>query len=295
MEFRDTDTELDRKLKLRMLEIYNKRLAERQRRKQFIVERGLLNVKRQQNLDRKRTPQEREIHGAVRVFARFRTPTSTRSCSVVSRRRADSKPHRQLKEYRRAGIHTLSEGEVYDAEKRRRIAEMARLKALEMPAGRQGARANKYLSRDDFAPGAAAAAGPAPKELLKLQGGVSGVGGSIGGAGGSGNLGGGSRKKAPLPMDLTNLPGAELLSKREKEVCVNCRLLPVHYLSIKEALMRASAEGETLKRADVRHMFRIEPVKAIRVFELLLANGWIKTADAGKDASAKGDAGDGYY
>ena len=74
MEFRDTDTELDRKLKLRMLEIYNKRLAERQRRKQFIVDRGLLNVKRQQNLDRKRTPQEREIHGAVRVFARFLDP-----------------------------------------------------------------------------------------------------------------------------------------------------------------------------------------------------------------------------
>ena len=294
MEFRDTDTELDRKLKLRMLEIYNKRLAERQRRKQFIVERGLLNVKRQQNLDRKRTPQEREIHGAVRVFARFLDPNEYEI--LLEGLAAESRIRNriaELKEYRRAGIHTLSEGEVYDAEKRRRIAEMARLKALEMPAGRRGARANKYLSRDGFAPGAAAAAGPAPKELLKLQGGVSGVGGSIGGAGGSGNLGGGSRKKAPLPMDLTNLPGAELLSKREKEVCVNCRLLPVHYLSIKEALMRASAEGETLKRADVRHMFRIEPVKAIRVFELLLANGWIKTADAGKDAAAKGDAGDG--
>lgn len=294
MEFRDTDTELDRKLKLRMLEIYNKRLAERQRRKQFIVERGLLNVKRQQNLDRKRTPQEREIHGAVRVFARFLDPNEYEI--LLEGLAAESRIRNriaELKEYRRAGIHTLSEGEVYDAEKRRRIAEMARLKALEMPAGRQGARANKYLSRDGFAPGAAAAAGPAPKELLKLQGGVSGVGGSIGGAGGSGSLGGGSRKKAPLPMDLTNLPGAELLSKREKEVCVNCRLLPVHYLSIKEALMRASAEGETLKRADVRHMFRIEPVKAIRVFELLLANGWIKTADTGKDAAAKGDAGDG--
>ena len=71
-------------------------------------------------------------------------------------------------------------------------------------------------------------------------------------------------------------------------MCVNCRLLPVHYLSIKEALMRASAEGETLKRADVRHMFRIEPVKAIRVFELLLANGWIKTADAGKGRRRQG-------
>ena len=93
-------------------------------------------------------------------------------------------------------------------------------------------------------------------------------------------------------MNLTTLPGIELLSKREREVCTNCRLLPVHYLSIKEALMRASAEGETLKRADVRHMFRVEPVKAIRVYELLLQNGWIKTADAGK-AAAKSGAGGG--
>ena len=155
--------------------------------------------------------------------------------------------------------------------------------------GSTGARAEQVSQSHALAPGGRRA-GPAPRNS-KLRAG--GVGGSIGGAGGSGSLGGGSRKKAPLPMDLTNLPGVELLSKREKEVCVNCRLLPVHYLSIKEALMRASAEGETLKRADVRHMFRIEPVKAIRVFELLLANGWIKTADAGKDAAAKGDAGDG--
>jgi hypothetical protein len=35
---------------------------------------------------------------------------------------------------------------------------------------------------------------------------------------------------------------------REQDVCTNCRLLPVHYLSIKEALMRASAAGEPLKR-----------------------------------------------
>jgi transcriptional adapter 2-alpha len=46
MEFRDSDTELDRKLKLRMLEIYSARLAERIKRKEFIIDRGLLNVKR---------------------------------------------------------------------------------------------------------------------------------------------------------------------------------------------------------------------------------------------------------
>jgi transcriptional adapter 2-alpha len=56
----------------------------------------------------------------------------------------------------------------------------------------------------------------------------------------------------------------------------------VHYLAIKERLMRLSAEGATPKRSEVRHAFNVEPVKAIRVFELLLANGWIKSADAGK-------------
>jgi transcriptional adapter 2-alpha len=50
----------------------------------------------------------------------------------------------------------------------------------------------------------------------------------------------------------------------------------VHYLAIKEALMRASANGQVLKRSEVRHMFKVEPIKAVRVFELLLQNGWVK-------------------
>ena len=74
MEFRDTDTDLDKQLKLRMLEVYNKRLAERRARKAFVVDRGLLNVKKQQALERRRTSQEKEIHASVRVFARFLEP-----------------------------------------------------------------------------------------------------------------------------------------------------------------------------------------------------------------------------
>jgi len=74
-----------------------------------------------------------------------------------------------------------------------------------------------------------------------------------------------------------------LLSKREKDLCVHSRLLPVHYLAIKESLMKASHAGAVLKRSEIRHAFKIEPVKAIRIFELLLANGWIKSNDAAKD------------
>ena len=270
MEFRETDTELDRKLKIRMLEIYNKRLAERIRRKEFIIDRGLLNIKRQQALERKRTPQEKDIQGAVRVFARFLDPDEYEI--MLEGFMAESRIRNriaELKEYRRNGIHTLSEGEVYDAEKRHRMMEIAQIKAVEYPSrGSGGGRANRYLGRDGFVQ--APVGDAAPKELQKL------TGMERSGSGALTSLGGGARKKAPLPLDLTHLPGVELLSKREKELCVNNRLLPVHYLAIKEALMRASANGQVLKRSEVRHMFKVEPIKAVRVFELLLQNGWVK-------------------
>lgn len=47
------------------------RLDERKRRKDFILERGLLNVKRQQALDRKRSKEERELYNRCRVFMRY--------------------------------------------------------------------------------------------------------------------------------------------------------------------------------------------------------------------------------
>ena len=75
MEFRENDTEEDVKMKLRMIEIYNSRLQERRGVKQFILERNLLNVKRQQNLEKKRSQYERDLHGTMRVFARFLTST----------------------------------------------------------------------------------------------------------------------------------------------------------------------------------------------------------------------------
>ena len=281
MEFRDTDTDLDKQLKLRMLEVYNKRLAERRARKAFVVDRGLLNVKKQQALERRRTSQEKEIHASVRVFARFLEPNEYEI--MLEGLAAESRIRNriaELKEYRRAGVRTLAEGEAYDAEKRRRVAEAARLRALEHPAyGKQGARANKYRSRDGYVNAATGAAGDgAPREVQKL---AQSAGTTVGSR--DAGDGGGRKKKAPLPLDLADLPGVDLLSKREKDLCVNSRLLPVHYLAIKERLMRLSAEGKTPKRSEVRHAFDVEPVKAIRVFELLLANGWITSGDPKKE------------
>lgn len=74
LEFFEDDTEQDIKLKNDVIELYNARLDERIRRKKFVLERGLLDFKRQQKQERKKTKEEREIINSMKIFARFNTP-----------------------------------------------------------------------------------------------------------------------------------------------------------------------------------------------------------------------------
>ncbi|KAK9284480.1 hypothetical protein L1049_023653 [Liquidambar formosana] len=68
MEFKDTDTDAERELKLRVLRIYSKRLDERKRRKDFILERNLLYP---DSFEKNLSPEEREICQRYKVFMRF--------------------------------------------------------------------------------------------------------------------------------------------------------------------------------------------------------------------------------
>lgn len=54
-----------------MVEIYNTRLTERERRGAFVMDRKLINVRKQQNLDRRRNPAEREMYARLKAVARY--------------------------------------------------------------------------------------------------------------------------------------------------------------------------------------------------------------------------------
>ena len=71
MEFLDEDTKEERDLKLKVLEYYNARLDERIRRKKFVIERGLLDLKKVQKQEKKRSKEERDIINIMKPFARF--------------------------------------------------------------------------------------------------------------------------------------------------------------------------------------------------------------------------------
>jgi len=264
MEFRENDTEEDVQMKLRMIEIYNSRLQERARRKQFILERNLLNVKKQQNVEKKWSQYERDLHGTMRVFARFLTSTEYDVLleGLAAEHRIRTRIT-ELKEYRRNGIHTVAEGEDYDLEKRRRETEFARLRAIEHPTSKNIARANKFIVRD---------ATQINEQLTRMNDEDKTV--SVIPTPRASTLG--PRRRMYLSLDLADLPGVDLLNDDEKELCTSCRLLPVQYLSMKVELMREGLKSEKpLNRTHVRNMFKVDPLKAIRVYELLLQHGWV--------------------
>lgn len=59
MEFNDDDSEEETKMKFRLIDIYNSKLTERIRRKDFVVSRKLLDLKEQTRLDKARTREEK--------------------------------------------------------------------------------------------------------------------------------------------------------------------------------------------------------------------------------------------
>eukprot|EP00898_Chlorokybus_atmophyticus_P004263 jgi/Chlat1/4838/Chrsp31S00373 len=281
MEFKDTDIETDRNLKLRMLEVYNMRLDERMRRKAFVIERGLLNVKKQQAAERKRSKDERDLHARMRVFARFHSQAEHEAllAGLVEERRLRQRIE-ELKEYRSMGIRTLAEAEVYAMEKRRRETEVGMRKMRDNGAHKLGGsnlapalananvnansnavnngivsnnnnnRTSRYLNRDDGTLLMPPSTATTPRELqvLKKQG----------------------------MLDVTGMPGVELLSLKEKDVCVTSRVLPVQYLAIKEKFMCESVTRGSIGREDALAMFpAIDAAKTGRVYDLLLASGWI--------------------
>jgi hypothetical protein len=54
-----------------------------------------------------------------------------------------------------------------------------------------------------------------------------------------------------LSLDISGLPGVDALTAKEAELCANTRLLPAHYLSLKDVMMRDAQVHGHISRTDV--------------------------------------------
>ncbi|KAK6932847.1 SANT/Myb domain [Dillenia turbinata] len=129
MEFKDTDTEEERELKRRVLRIYSKRLDERKRRKDFILERNLLYPS---EFEKGLSPEERELCRRYDRFMRFQSKEDHEELlrTVIQEYRI-KKRLGDLGEAQAAGCTTRSQATRYLELKRKKEAEETARRARE--------------------------------------------------------------------------------------------------------------------------------------------------------------------
>ncbi|EKU20936.1 histone acetyltransferase complex component, partial [Nannochloropsis gaditana CCMP526] len=124
MEILPDEDPAEKQLKLMVVDVFNRKLDEREKRKAFVKEYNLIDYKALQNKEKRKPKDERELIAKLRVFARYQTPQEHEQfvLGILEAKRL-RKRIEQLQQYRRLGIRTQAEALAYENEKRRREQE----------------------------------------------------------------------------------------------------------------------------------------------------------------------------
>jgi len=71
---KENETKEELEMKYKILDIYNLRIEERNKRKDFVIDRDLLNLQRLTILDKTLSKEQKEIYNLMKPFARFNSP-----------------------------------------------------------------------------------------------------------------------------------------------------------------------------------------------------------------------------
>lgn len=274
LEIRPGDTKEELAQKMKLLEIYSRRLEKRVQRRKYILDNGLLEVKEQQAIDRKRSKEERALHGKMRVFRRFQS--AEEHAALVQGLWEEQMLHARiadLKVYKALGLCTMTEADEYETEHSRRESERVRQEAL--------AKSAPYLAKPTYNSGGALRAdrylarrgndGPAlPAGFDGQRAGLS----APSGAADDEDLVENQPKSLPQglhPLALDGHPGAEALSAAEAALCTQARLLPAQFLTLKASLLAIAEgrDGNLPSRAEARTLLRVHPGKIDAAYDLL--------------------------
>lgn len=244
MEFKETDTEPERELKLRVLRIYSRRLDERKRRKDFVLERNLLYP---DPFEKTLSPEEKEICQRYRVFMRFHSKQEHDELlrTVIEEHRI-RKRIQDLQEARAAGSRTSAEAERYIGRKRKIEAEENARKSRENVEAGSGGKVllrASHLNRD-----------------FGIKDSISATTGQL-------------MTNSLDEWDVTGFPGADLLSETEKKLCGEIRILPSHYLNMLQTLSMEVMKGNISKKSEAHGLFKVDPSKVDRVYDMLVKKG----------------------
>ncbi len=228
MEYFDDDTPEDIKLKNDVIELYNARLDERIKRKKFVIERNLLDIKKIQKQERKRTKEERDIINTMKIFARFQQPDEhERLVNSLIRERMLREVIDQLRFFKSKGLTTIDQIEKYIEVNKSRTATAIDPKKGETSTSHRFeatedllSNPNKYVSR---------------KEASSIEQAV-------------------SDSKQYQNVDISTAPKFCDLDHKERLLCCNINLKPEDYLVVKERILKLEAKMGYVQKTKVEEV-----------------------------------------
>ena len=292
MEFSPNDHPSERALKLQIIQIYNSKLDEREKRKKFLIDRNLLDYRNNQLEEEKLPPDERDLIQRMRLFARFHSPEEHSTfLKNLLKAQVLRKQIARLQFYRRMGITSLVEAEAYELDKRRR--EHHKSAVLQKEAEERLIMLKELKSSQNGV-------------LSGIEGGVKRVDRSRRRRSSLINDDSGTEKKEedvqePTKedakpdeqmsddlvkknengFDISGAVGLELLASKEIDLCKRLRLLPKYYLEAKKELIQQSLKAGMLNStqngssSQQNALVKIDVEKRNGVIDFVLKCGWI--------------------
>lgn len=288
------ELEPEMELKMLVMNIYNARLTARADRKKIIFEHELLQYRRNNNLDKKRTKEERDLHNKAKPFARMMNHLDFEAFTTNLEYEHNLRQAiGQLQDWRQMRIGDLKTGEKYEQDKQIRALRPAPTGAfdrlggvrlpktnppVEIPSATTALTAPELPERLKPAPhprnpSSAAqppSSAPHPGSTLvtptkgPLTNGNTNISAtpssqlkpkySVPALGGT----------APLRLTNENATDLHLLTKEEADLCSALRLMPKPYLVIKEGLIKeAMKSGGGLKRKSAKEVCKVCPTFSV--------------------------------
>jgi hypothetical protein len=327
MEFVPGESAADQELKLKVLAIYNSKLDDREKRKQYVINRKLCDYQKIQAEELALPRDERDLVHRMRLFERFHTPEEHKLfiADLLKAKRL-RKEIAKLQCYRRIGIRTLAEAEQYELDKARRSFHRTahyqkETEAIKLSGASNTSepnadgthvssslwkqyRTNDRRKRKSITRGSdeddyeaiepkhevssttisnlkstdedaltTKVSSSVQADLLDVD--------SVLPSKISDETVVTISSKQEVPDSLSLLPGFNLLSSREVELCRRLELTPKQYQEIKKALILESlAQGlldETSHGSNRRTLVKIDVLKRGSIVDFMASAGWIST------------------
>lgn len=287
---RTGEMEPEMELKMVIMEIYNSRLDARVERKKIIFEHDLLEYRKNQLADKKRTKEEKDLMNKAKPFARMMQHKDFEVfCKGLEYEHNLRQAISQLQEWRNMQITSLKAGEKYETEKQVRqsrappLGQFDRLASSRIgkptPPIEQPSAATALLNTElpQHIKEQSGLTTPPPDRAPNGENGINGI-----------PTPQHSKTKfqpkqlpntVPLKFGKSAAADLHLLNPEEREICRVLRIMPKPYLVLKDTLLRAALNNNgILKKKAAKELLPIDPNRSSQLFDYFVHSGWIARA-----------------